>query len=269
MSAMHQTDFSIAYASKINSDLLIVNQCDEDKYEEIAVGEYTWRMISTRERGLSKSRNMAIDNARGDICLFCDDDEELADGYADSILAAFRELPDATMIVFNVKRINYKMKKTYYTIGKIRKAPALRGYGSIQASFRLSDIQKKGLRLNENFGSGTPWGGGEDILFQDDIRKCHLKIYEYPTVIATIDYAGGSAWFDGYTEKYFYNLGAFCYHKFGWNIILRELRCLFTCYRLRREKTLGVFKKLKWMHLGMRGFKKGVTYAEYIGDKNG
>ncbi len=269
MSVMHQKDFSIAYKTKVNSDLLIINQCDEDKYEEIKVGEYTWRMISTSTRGLSKSRNMALDNARGEICLFCDDDEEFSENYKENIIEAYEKLPKAATIVFNVKRINYKMKKTYYQISKIRKAPSFRGYSSQMITVYLPRINEHGIRMNENFGSGTQWGGGEEILFQDDIRRKGMKIYEHPFVIATVDYGGGSNWFTGYSEKYFYNLGAFIQYKYKCNFILKELRCLFTCYRLRREKKLSFCKKMKWMHKGMKGIKKGVTYAEYVGERNG
>ena len=60
MSAMHQTDFTLAYKSNVQSDLLIVNQCDKNDYSELTVGIHKWRMISTTERGLSKSRNMAL-----------------------------------------------------------------------------------------------------------------------------------------------------------------------------------------------------------------
>ena len=268
MSAMHQRDFSIAHRSRVNSDLLIINQCDEDRYDEIEVNGHLWRMISTTERGLSKSRNMALDNARGDICLLADDDEEFTDGYAQTILSAYEQLPKATAIVFNLKRINYKMKKTYYRIEKARIAPSYRSYGSPMCAFRLENIRSNNIRFNETFGSGTPWGGGEDGLFQDDIRKKKMLIYEFPAEIATIDYAGGSSWFHGYTEKYFYNSGAFNQYKYKGNLILKYLRCLYTCfYKLRREKGLSPFQKLKWMRLGMRGIKKNITYAEYVEGK--
>lgn len=263
MSCMHEKDFSIAYRTKIDGDLLIINQCDEERYDEIEVDGHTWRMISTTERGLAKSRNMAINNARGDICLFCDDDEELSDGYADAILSAYKEQPKASAIVFNLKRINYKMKKTYYRIQASRKAPFYRSYASLMLSFRLADINMHEIRMNEHFGSGTPWGGGEEILFQDYMRKKGLKIYENPYEIATVDYSGGSAWFDGYTEKYFYNLGAFFWYKHGANLLKRELWCIYICYKLRREKSLSVSEKLKWMHRGMKGIKNDVTYSEF------
>ena len=264
MSAMHLKDFSIAEKTKINSDLLIINQCDKNDYEEKQVGEYLWRMISTTERGLSKSRNLAIDNARGEICLLCDNDEEYVDNYRDIILDAYSKISTASAIVFNLNRINYKMNKTYYKISKIRKAPSYRGYSSQMLTFRLSDINKIGIRMNEKFGSGTQWGGGEEILFEADIRNAGLKIYEHPSVIATIDYGNGSNWFSGYDEKYFYNLGAFIEYKYKRKFILKTLRCMFTCYRLRREKKLSFCKKMKWMKKGMKGIKQNITYKEYI-----
>ena len=116
MSVMHQDNFDIAYKTGIKSDLLIVNQCDRNDYTEINVEGYLWRMISTTERGLSKSRNMALKNARGDVCLFCDDDETMVTDYANIILNAFSKLDDATGVVFNLDRINYTQLLLHHLI---------------------------------------------------------------------------------------------------------------------------------------------------------
>lgn len=263
MSVMHQSDFSIAYKSKIQSDLLIVNQCDKDSYDEIEVDGHIWRMISTTQRGLSKSRNMAIDNARGDICLLCDDDEVFNDGYAEGIISAYQTISDADAIVFNVDRVNYTMKKTYYRISTVRETPKYRGYSSQMLSFNLKKINEKNIRMNEHFGSGTQWGGGEEILFEQDIKQNGLKLYEHPYTISTVDYSGGSAWFTGYDEKYFYNLGAFIGFQFKNKFVLRQLRMLLTCWRLRREKKLSFMKKMKWMNIGKKQFEKNVPFSEY------
>lgn len=93
MSVMHQASFDIAYKTGIRSDLLIINQCDKEDYQELIIDGYLWRMISTTERGLSKSRNMALNHAKGDICLFCDDDETMSQGYVDTISKAFLKYP--------------------------------------------------------------------------------------------------------------------------------------------------------------------------------
>lgn len=262
LSCMYQTNFDIAYKSKVDSDLLIINQCDKDDYHEIEVNGYVWRMISTTERGLSRSRNMALRNARGEICQLCDDDEVLIGGYKKNILDAYNALPSASMIAFNVKRINTVLKKKYYQISETKETK--RSFASPMLTFRLKDILENGIIFNELFGSGTAWGPGEDSLFIRDVRSAGLMICECPSVIAIQDYSNESKWFHGYNERYFYNQGAFSeYCKTP--KLKRELYNLYSSfYKLRKEKYLGPIQKIKWRHKGEKGWKNGVTYSQYM-----
>ena len=266
LSCMHQSDFEIAYKSKIDSDLLIINQCDRDDYQEQVVNGYLWRMISTTQRGSSRSRNMALVNARGKVCLLCDDDEIYCDGYKKIVLSAFAELPQAGLIGFNVHRINVSMKKKYYTITKAKVTDSYRSFGSPMIALRLADVTSHNIRFNELFGSGSKWGPGEDSLFQRDARSKGLKLYEHPAYIATLDYSNDSKWFRGYTEEYFYQQGAFdeyCHTP----RIKRELYAVYSSFiKLRKEKTLSPFQKIKWRHRGEKGWKNNVTYSEYVGN---
>lgn len=266
MSVMNQADMCMGYQSHVDTDLLIINQCDHDDYKEEVVNGHLWRMISTTERGLAKSRNMAIRNAKGDICVLADDDEVYEQNIWSEIIKSFDSLPDATAIVYNVNRINYTMKKQYYRIENIRKAPAYRGYGSVQMAFRLDVIRDGNILFNEKFGSGTEWGGGEDILFQNDIRSKGKFIYEYPLCIATIDYGNGSQWFHGYDEKFFYNAGAFDGYVNNGKITIKTiLYTFYSCfYKLRKEKKLNPFKKILWRYRGFKGIQKDVTYSQYM-----
>ncbi len=264
MSVMHQKDFDIAYKTGIKSDLLIVNQCDRNDYKEINVEGHLWRMISTTERGLSKSRNMALKHAKGDICLLCDDDELLVKDYYERIINAYLELPKAVSIAFNVNRINNKMKKRYYKIERIKKAPMYRGYQSGMLTFRLDLVRKNHIMFNEKFGSGSSWGGGEEILFERDIRKKCGVMYEYPIVISTIDYGTESQWLQGFNKKYFYNLGGYYQDLYQNNFIIKFLWMIYNCYKLRKEKELSSIQKMHWMYLGGKGIKKNVTYTEFL-----
>lgn len=268
MSVMHQSDFSLARMSNIEGNLLIINQCDsEGTFEESHYGNF-WRMISTEERGLSNSRNMAIDNAVGEVCKLCDDDESLVSGYENIILNAYKELPDADVIIFNLNRINYNMKKSYYRIDAVREAPAHRSYGSPMITFKLTSIKSSNIKFNTEFGSGGRYGGGEDNLFLRDVRKAGLKIYEHPAVISTIDYGRfGSKWFNGYDERYFYNLGVFHQYVSPNKRWLNVLWSLYLAYKLRREK-INPFKIVKWRLAGANGYKHGKkTFEEYLRSK--
>ena len=60
-------------------------------------------MISTTERGLSNSRNMALKYAVGEICILCDNDEIFEDNYETVICKAFERLPDADIIAFSIE----------------------------------------------------------------------------------------------------------------------------------------------------------------------
>ncbi|RJV24874.1 glycosyltransferase family 2 protein [Coprococcus sp. AF18-48] len=264
MSVMHQAGFDIAYKTGIESDLLIINQCDKEDYQEIMVDGYLWRMISTTERGLSKSRNMALNHAKGDICLFCDDDETISEGYVDIISKAFFEIPNAVGIVFNLNRINCVMKKSYYRITEVKEAPMYRAYGSPMLAIKMKSIKAENIWFNEKFGSGSSWGGGEDSLFEHDIRKRKMKIYEYPAEIATVDYSNASQWFKGYTQQYFYNLGGYYQYLYKNNFVLKFLWGVYNCYKLRREKNLTSIQKMYWMYQGGKGIKRNVTYTEFL-----
>ncbi|MDO5552068.1 MAG: glycosyltransferase, partial [Lachnospiraceae bacterium] len=81
ISCMHQKDLEILRRSRITTDALVINQADSQAVEEIRQGSQRIRMITTTERGLSRSRNMALEHAQGEICLLCDDDEIFKERY--------------------------------------------------------------------------------------------------------------------------------------------------------------------------------------------
>lgn len=267
LSCMNQKDFSIGYKTNVCSDLLIINQCNVNDYSEIMVNSFRWRMISTTERGLSKSRNMALKNAKGDILILSDDDEQFSDNYVGNVAMAFEQLPNVSVIAFNVNRINVSMKKSYYHIDKIKQADTYRSFGSPMLSFRKKDILDNQIFFNENFGSGSQWGPGEDSLFLDDIRSKNLLVYEHPFVLTTIDYSNISKWFFGFDERFFYNQGAFlAFINKKW--LWRTMYYIYSSfYKLRKEKQLSPFKKIKWMRIGRKGWKKQMPFDSYI--KNG
>ena len=87
IACMHEKDTSIIKRSNVQSDVVVVNQCDHDSVEEFDFLNKKGitchaKFINTTERGLSRSRNMAIENAqKADVCYICDDDEYLVDDY--------------------------------------------------------------------------------------------------------------------------------------------------------------------------------------------
>lgn len=203
MSTMYQTDLSIVDKTGINTDVLLINQCDEDKIVKEKRSTGMIRCISTRERGLSRSRNKAIENARGDYCLICDDDEHLEKDYSQKIVTAFEQYKDADIIAFKVKIGNKKYPTRKCRIGYIK---SLR-VSSVQIALRLNSIRRAGIKFDTNFGSGTPLGSGEENIFMYECLKAGLKIYYVPVNIGEVIQGGESQWFKGFNEEYFFKRG--------------------------------------------------------------
>lgn len=209
ISCMHQEDASIIERSNVQSDVVIVNQCNIDSVEEFDFTTKTGKVchakyICTTERGLSRSRNMAIRNAWGDICQVCDDDERIQDDNERVILDVYEKNPDAGLIAFSL--IRKDSGKAYPTKpGKLKFIQILKT-SSQQITFNRNKVISKGISFDEKMGSGTGNGAGEENKFILDCKRKGLILLYDPGVIATVN-PGESQWFHGYDERYFENLG--------------------------------------------------------------
>lgn len=181
ISCMHQKNTDIIQKSNIQSDVVIVNQCDINKTENITFQnhqneECKARIIHTTERGLSKSRNLAIANACGDICIICDDDEYFSFNYPETIRQAFQNIPQADIIVFQVNRDPIKHYPQH--IKKLNSFDCLK-VSSVEIAFKLSKIKEKNILFDEKVGSGVSKAGGEENIFLHNCLRNKLSIYLY------------------------------------------------------------------------------------------
>lgn len=209
ISCMHQNDHTILAKSNVNSDVVVINQCDHNSIEEFDFLNKNNRtchvkFINTTERGLSKSRNMAIANSWGDVCLICDDDEVLEDNVEDQILEAYNRMNDAGVIVFSLirKDCNKTYPKSFRKLGYIQ----LLQTSSHQITFNRNAILRNSIRFNEDMGSGSGNGASEENTFMMDCKRAGLKMYYYPVNIATV-LSSESQWFKGFSEDYFFKQG--------------------------------------------------------------
>lgn len=207
ISCMHQKDWSIVERSNVQTDCVVINQCNCDKVEF-----YTFvnkkgvtchaKFISTTERGLSRSRNMALKNADSDICLLCDDDEVLEDDYNEIILNAFIENPEIDICAF---RLIYS-RKVFSDVSCVVKRFSSARICSAQIAFRRIRVLKTDILFDERLGSGSGNGAGEENKFLFQLISYGLQMMYYPFLIAEVK-DGYSQWFNGYTDKYFIDKG--------------------------------------------------------------
>jgi glycosyltransferase involved in cell wall biosynthesis len=202
VSCMHEEGEDIIKRSRITTDVLVVNQCDcEEKFQKFD-GIRRIIRINTAERGLSRSRNMAIENAKDDICLLCDDDEMFVETYSEIIREAFSQIPEADIIVFCISNQPCKLKKEAHRLSKMQCLHV----SSWQIAFRRKSVVECGVRFDVYMGAGSGNGGGEEIKFLLDCYDKGLRIYHVPEVIASVSQEK-STWFQGYDSKFFYQRG--------------------------------------------------------------
>ena len=208
LSCMHQKDAAIVGRSGIETDVVVVNQCDEDSVQQSTFTnsrgeECQLRFVKTTERGLSRSRTKAIAESDAEICVVCDDDEQFLPSYAHIISQAYDAHPEADVIAFRIDGAG----KTYPSREKrVGYLGALRIW-SLQITFRRQAVVSVGIRFDEEMGSGTGHGGGEENAFLYSCLRHGLKIHYVPQTIAALDEKSASQWFDGFTEKFFLNRG--------------------------------------------------------------
>lgn len=210
ISCMNQLDMNIIQKTNVQTDVVCINQCDRDEESEFLFKNKKGEMcqalfICTKERGLSRSRNMAIEKATGDICLICDDDEQLVDNYAEKIEEGYALFPTADFIAFAFIYKDGTNKKHPSLPGKMALKELLRTV-SRQCTFRRSTVMDNAIRFDNKMGSGTGNGCSEEIKFMMDFRRRGLKMYIHPNVIGVL-FPSESHWFNGYNKNYLINLG--------------------------------------------------------------
>jgi glycosyltransferase involved in cell wall biosynthesis len=214
LSCMYQ-DKSIIEKSNLQTDVVVVNQCDDNKIERGTFVDKKGKtsnflFISTTERGLARSRNMAISSADGyDICLISDDDEVFADGYENIILSAYKNRPQEDMICFD-----FKGNKNHFTQECRMGFKMICSSSSIQVTFKRDKIIQNNIQFDVKMGSGTGNGPGEEIKFMMDCKRKRFKMYFMPIIITEL-LPSPSKWFKGRDEKYVRDAGWIAHRSMG------------------------------------------------------
>ena len=191
----------------IHTDCVVINQCDRNGSKKAVhstpEGDVDVTYVETTERGLSRSRNMAIEKSAGPVCILCDNDVEYVKDYDRIIDEAFRTYADADVIVFFIKRPE-RQEPIFDRARKMGYLSVLKIF-SPEIAFRRDSI--KDIRFNELFGAGAKYIMGEENLFLYECLKRRKKIVYVPEMIAQVRPVE-STWFSGYDRNFFISRGA-------------------------------------------------------------
>ncbi len=249
VATMHQKDHSLLERLRLQTDAVVVNQCDTESEEQFLWNGNQILWINTKERGLSKSRNRALKAATAEICIITDDDMVYRDGYAEMVAKAFDEHTKAELLRFEVEGIEGVFKNYSHQPGKLNLLGSMK-VSSVEIAFRREAILQKGIWFDELVGAGTQFPMGEENAFLFNCLRNKLKLYYIPQVVADL-HIGQSTWFEGFTEKQFLGRGA------AFTAMDRRLSGVLICqFALRKykkyRKNMSLFKAIGYMNKGRK-----------------
>lgn len=232
----------------IHCNCLVVNQCDkEDYYEENS--NRRLRIFFTRERGLSKSRNMALQNAEADVVAIGDDDLYYYDGFDKKILDYYSSNSNADVVLFNMddcyKTFSSKSSKCSFV--------ALSGFKSVQTTLKLESMRNKKVVFNELFGTGSGYfNSGEENIFLADCYKKRLRIFYCKDKILRRDETE-SSWFTSFNDELFIRTRGAVYYAMSKFIFLPYIVRFAVKYR-NKLKPNSILSSLSLMYKGKKDF---------------
>lgn len=159
--------------------VLIVNQTVEETLLSSNLEHV--RVINSFTKGLSKSRNIALANAKGSICLIADDDTVFVENFQETILNAYQKHPKVSLITFQIQTFSGVPYKTYATVEKpLQTKKEIKNLSSVELTFKRETIQKHKIQFNELFGLNSHFEMGEEFVFANDVLQHELQIYYMP-----------------------------------------------------------------------------------------
>lgn len=215
MSCLNANVEELVRNSKISSDLIVVNQCNNDSEYTLDYEGYKVYVIESKSRGLSKSRNIALRKSftlHHDTIMLTDDDVVFLDLYKDVILQSYADNPDADLIAFDYYKNDDAVSINKIDTNQRNRISLVRNpkkyFSSVRITFRKQFIEENKIFFNEYFGAGSGQiSHGEDSIFVNEIRKNKGRIYQSNLKLIIVDFTV-STWRNITNKKFFNDKGA-------------------------------------------------------------
>lgn len=187
--------------SKIS--ILVINQVQNET--KLSSTNPNIRVINSFEKGLSKSRNLALENATGKILVISDDDVVFQKGFIAKIIDAYHKYPNAAVVKFSALKPNNKpLKKNIVHSKSSLSIFDILNTSSIELTLNKFHVDFGKHKFDENFGLGGMFEMGEEAVFLSDLKKDGKQLVFEPQIIVEHNASTSSDKID-VLEKYFIN----------------------------------------------------------------
>ena len=207
-------------------------------------------LINVNEIGLSKSRNLAIANAKADICLLADDDIVYENNFESIIINAFNLNPSADIITFKMNDFKGNSFKDYPIIKKHNKK-SLSFVNSVVIAFRRNSIISNKVFFDENFGLGSTFQTADEYVFLRNALNLNLNIVFHNEVILShpVDSSGK----DVASDRILFAKGALFYKYYN---VLSFLKLIHYLYLMFKFKYISLGQVINKYLIGVKGIIK-------------
>ncbi len=239
----------------IKSDAIFANQNGTNLIEHINIDGHNIKIVSTDTIGVSKNRNILLDNVKTDEIYLCiDDDCVLADDYQ-LIIANFFDRFNPEYVLFNGlvpyegnRKVHSKKTKKVHSFFDVSYG------GGPGLAFKGNCVKKYGFRYLEKVGYPNYIFAGEDSMMLKALSKSKAVFYRSSDVLFSIDIdkEDNSTYFSGFNDQFFITKGAIYKLLFP---KLYRLITIYYCFSLSK-KTKKKYSEIRKL------FKKGFKYAK-------
>ncbi|MGV3460870.1 MAG: glycosyltransferase family 2 protein [Flavobacterium sp.] len=229
-------------------NILVINQGEKC----IDSGPENIKFINTPTKGLSVSRNLALDNATGALCILADDDVVFEEDFETHIVNAFAAFPAAAAITFQYRRHGKdKPAAAYMPQPFMHNNSSVRGVSSVEIVVNREILNANNCRFNVNFGLGAYFEIAEEFLLLRALLSKKLVAYYYPASIVLHDeWSSGR---DHGNDRLVYGRAALACKLYGNTAGLWLVKYLQFLVRKKIIPITAVKQKFK---VGMQGIKK-------------
>lgn len=189
LSTMNRTslDFLVPmfpFSHFTNFNILIINQTTKDAL--LHSQHPSVRIVNSFDRGLSKSRNLLIENAYHKIGLIADDDLVFVEGFDEKVAGGFNRFPMAAAVKFitttfeGVPFRNYPPKP-------VARLTAMQRLNSTswEIAINIEVVRKSGIKFDTRFGLGAMFPLGEEPIFINELHNAGYQVSHEPEIIVT------------------------------------------------------------------------------------
>lgn len=260
IATMNRTNFDFLKSMFSKNDftdlhLLIINQTSPGT--ELVSTHDNIRVINSYEKGISKSRNLAIANAQGKYCLITDDDVLFETKFYERIISGHQNL-NAEIITFQTRTTKGRPYWSYPQNGDLSKS-LLSKVLSIEISFKREQIQKAQITFNELFGLGAEFEDSESYLFlREALLERNLTGKHIPEVIAVHPEVSSSD--DVTSDRYIHARAALNYKLYGRFSYFYVFKLLFSLFRKGLIKFNEIAPKYKVAQKSIKRYRS-LQYA--------